>query len=248
MIKSFWVGVFLLISTQAWAVLPYAATPAEEAMCAAKGMPAGQGFQGHYCGGLRYLDRAYSSMGNKRDMMYYLDVAINNFDYMLGHTKEDDVRRGEFHVGKARALKLMGRKAEAAAEFNKALSYKISSPDVYMALSDFFHETGNKKKALEMATEGLKSYPASKGLERRYTEFGGKLPYPVAAIEEAIRVEETKAENAAEAKSDAAPPSDAQTVQSSDINDETTPTSTPPQIEPVKIGTPKNPYCRFCPE
>lgn len=248
MIKSFWAGVFLLTSTQAWGQMSYDATPAEQAMCAAKGMPAGRGYQGHYCDGLRFLDRAYSAMGNKQNMKYYLGVAIDNFNYMLGHTEKDDVRRGEFHVGKARALKLMGQKSEAAAEFNKALSYKISSPDVYMALSDFFHETGNKNKALEMATEGLKSYPASKGLKRRYTESGGKLPYPVAAIEEAIRVEETEPENAAEAKSDAVQPSDAQTVQSSDINDETTPTSTPPQIEPAKIGTPKNPYCRFCPD
>ena len=246
--KKYWLVIFLLYPMQSWAA-PSGFTPAEVAMCEAMGMPSDGGrYQGHYCEGLIHLNRAYSAMGNKRKMGYNLNVAIDNFDYMLAHTKKDDIRRGEFHVGKARALKLMGQKAEAAAEFNKALSYKITSPDVYMALSDYFHETGNKQKALEMATEGLKSFPASKGLKRRYTEFGGKLPYPVAAIAEAIRAEETKPENEPEAKPNAAPPSDAQTVQSTDINVETTPTSTTPQIEPARIGTPKNPHCRFCPE
>lgn len=240
MMKKYWLGAFLLISLPAWGVLPHAATPAELAMCKARGIPVAQGrYAGHYCDGLRFLDRAYSAMGNKREMDYYLGVAISNFSYELNRAKVDKARLGEFHVGKATALKLMGRKAEAATEFNKALNYKINSPEVYQALADHFHETGNKKKALEMATEGLKRNPDSIELKRRYTEFGGKLPYPEALAETVPDVETDvkpvdKSESAAE--------------ETSDIPDSNKPPTIAPSPEAAKIGSPTNPYCRFCPD
>ena len=242
--KKLLIGALLLTSMPVLAVLPHGATPAEVAMCEARGMPGGQGrYQGHYCDGLRFTDRAYSAMGNKQDMKYYLETAIDNFNYVLGHTKEDDVKRGEVHVGKARALKLLGRKAEAAAEFNKALSYKLDTPDVYRALADHYQETGNKQKSLEMATEGLKRNPNSKGLKLRYTELGGKLPYPE-AVAKTLPAEEPKAA----AKPEAAPPSGGATNQAADGANPTAPTVPTPQIDPPKIGTPTNPYCRFCPD
>lgn len=242
--KKYWIGALLLTSIPAWAVLPYEATPAERAMCEARGMPGGQGrYQGHYCDGLRFIDRAYSALGNKQDMNYYLEVAIDNFNYVLGHTKEDDAMRGEVHVGKARALRLMGRKAEAAAEFNKALSYKLDTPYVYRALADHYQETGNKQKALEMATEGLRRNPNSKGLKLLYTELGGKLPYPE-AVAKTMPAEEPKVAD----KSEATPPSEGVTNQAADGANPTAPTVPAPQIDPPKIGSPKNPYCRFCPD
>jgi len=247
MMKKYWLGAFLLISLPAWGVLPHAATPAELAMCKARGIPVAQGrYAGHYCDGLRFLDRAYSAMGNKREMGYYLGVAISNFSYELNRAKVDKARLGEFHVGKATALKLMGRKAEAATEFNKALNYKINSPEVYQALADHFYETGNKEKALEMSTEGLKRNPNSTGLKRRYTEFGGKLPYPEALAETIPGVETNvmvkpvdksePSEAKGEAASDSPDPNKLSTIEPS------------PQAEPAKIGSPKNPYCRFCPD
>lgn len=240
--RKYWIGALLLTSMPVWAVLPYGATPAEVAMCEARGMPGGQGrYQGHYCDGLRFTDRAYSAMGNKQDMKYYLGVAIDNFNYVLGHTKEDDVRRGEVHVGKARALRLMGKGAEAAAEFNKALRYSPDSPDVYQALADHYQETGNKQKALEMATEGLRRNPNSKGLKLRYTELGGKLPFPE-AVAKTMPADEPKAE----AKPEAALPSGGATNQAADGTNLKAPTGPTPQVEPPKIGSPKNPYCRFC--
>jgi tetratricopeptide (TPR) repeat protein len=242
--KKYWLGAFLLTSLPAWGVLPYGSTPAEVAMCEARGMPSGQGrYQGHYCDGLRFLDRAYSAMGNKREMNYYLGVAIDNFNYELNRTNVDKARQGEFHVGKARALKLMGKKAEAAAEFNKALSYEINSPDVYQALADHFHETGNKKKALEMATEGLKRNPNSRVLKRRYTEFGGKLPYPEALAETIPGVET----NVTVKPVDKSESTTAIGETASDIPAPTT-IEPSPQAESAKIGSPKNPYCRFCPD
>ena len=233
--KKFWLSLLLLTPVSVGAVLPHGATPAEEAMCEARGMPGGQGqYQGHYCDGLRFFNRAYSSMRNKRDMKYYLDVAIDNFNYVLGQTKEGDVLRGEVHVEKARALKLLGRNAEAVAEFNKALQYKLDSPEIYRALADHYFETGNKQKALELVTEGLQKNPGSKGLKRRYTEYGGKLPYPV-SVDRAIPAEAAKSDIQPVVKLEAESPS-------------TVPIGPTPQIDTPQIGSPTNPYCRFCPD
>lgn len=242
--KKYWLGAILLASFPAWGVLPYTATPAEVAMCAAKGMPAGQGYQGHYCDGLRFIDRAYSAMGNKQEMQYYLSVAIDNFNYELNRKVVDKDRQAEFHVGKARALKLLGRKAEAAGEFNKALNCKINSPDVYQVLADHFHETGNKEKAMEMVTEGLKLSPNSKGLKRRYTEFGGKLPYPEAL---AVPTDEAKVGVKPIQKSESTEPASGITGEAADPNKPAT-IEPSPQAELPKMGSPKNPYCRFCPD
>ncbi len=246
--KKYWIGVLLLTAIPAWAVLPYAATPLEQAMCQARVYSRldrsnpGSSHMHHYCDGLRFLDRAYAAMGNKQDRAHYLGESINNFDYVLTKTQEDYSMRGEVHVGKARALRLMGRKAEAAAEFNKALRYNPDSPDVYQALADHYQETGNKQKSLEMATEGLKRNPNSKGLKLRYTELGGKLPYPE-AVAKTLPAEEPKAV----AKPDATPPQGV-TNQTADGANPAAPIGPTPQIEPPKIGSPTNPYCRFCPE
>lgn len=131
--KKYWIGVILLISMPAWAILPYAATPAEKAMCQARVYSRlGKRDQNtqhmhHYCDGLRFLNRAYASVGDKQDMRHYLNESIGNFDYVLSHTQEDYVMRGEVHVGKARALNLARKKGEAAAEYIKALRYNPNS-------------------------------------------------------------------------------------------------------------------------
>ncbi len=245
--NKFWIAPLLLMSMPVQAVPPYAATPAEQAMCQARVYSRlGERNQNtksmhHYCDGLRFLDRAYAVMGNKRQMGYNLNVAIDNLNYVLNATQKDYAMRGEVHVAKARALKLMGRKAEAVAELGKALEYEFDSPDVYQTLADHFHETGNKQKALEMATEGLKRNPDSKGLKRRYTELGGKLPYPE-AVEKTVSAEASKEEINPAAKPEAASPSEETTSQA------TSPAASTSQIEPPKVGSPKNPYCRFCPD
>lgn len=244
--KKYLIGALLLTAMPVWAILPPGITPAEKAMCQARVYSRlGERNENtmhmhHYCNGLRYLDRAYSAMSDKRDMNHYLTNSINNFDYVLAHTKEDFVMRGEVHVGKARALKLLGKKAEAIAEFNKALRYGPGAPDAYQALADHYLETGNKAKALEMATEGLRRNPDSKGLKRRYTELGGTLPYP-APIAPAMVEEQAAKPVDTTASTPSMPAEPTQNV----------PETVTPVVEPLappKIGSPKNPYCRFCPD
>ncbi|BAN36770.1 TPR repeat-containing protein [Sulfuricella denitrificans skB26] len=248
--KKYWIGILLLISMPAWAIQPYAPTSAEQAMCQARVYSRldhnnpNSAHMHHYCDGLRFLNRAYAAIGNKQEMGHYLNESINNFDYVLGHTQEDYAMRGEVHMGKARALKLMGKHWEAAAEFTKILRYSPDSPEVYQALADYHQEMGNKPKALEMATEGLRRNPGSQALKRRYTELGGKLPYPE-AVAITVPTEATRDE-VKEVTSEAAPPSGEATSQATDDANLTAPTGPTPQNDPPKIGSPTNPYCRFC--
>jgi tetratricopeptide (TPR) repeat protein len=251
MMKRYWLVSLMLISTQVWAILPFPATPAEQAMCNARiysrldrSNPNAMHMH-HYCDGLRFIDRAFASMRNKREMQYYLERSIAGFDYVLRATQESFSMRGEVHVGKARALKLMGRKAEAVVEFHNALRYKFDSPDVFQALADHYRDTGDRQKALEIATEGLKLNPNSKGLKRRYTEFGGKLPYPEAA-DKTMPAEVSKDEINPEVKPEAV--TGELSGQAKDADEPTAPTEQTLAAEPTKIGTPTNPYCRFCPD
>ena len=247
--KKYWIGALLLTTTPAWAMLPWGATPTEQAMCQANvysrldRSDPGSMHMHHYCDGLRFLDRAYSAMSNKQHMQFYLKESIDGFDYVLRSVQDSYVMRGEVHFGKARALKLMGRNAQAVAEFYKALSHKFDTPAVYQALADYHQETGNKPKALEMVTEGLGRNPDSKGLKRRYTELGGKPPYPAAADIKAAPDSSTPS-----AKMESAtisPPAAMSTAV--DAPSAVAPNEPAKQDDPPKIGAPGNPFCRFCP-
>ncbi len=253
--KNYFFGILLLISMPAWATLPFEATAAEKAMCQARIYSRlGERNQNtihmhHYCDGLRFLDRAYASLGNKEDMRHYLDLSIDGFDYALSHTEEGYAMRGEIYMGKATALKLAGKKGEAAAEYIKALRYNPDSSIIYLELADFYQGMGDKPKALEYVTEGLRHIPVSKGLKSRYTELGGKLPYPEPATKiipgETAGVE-VKSEVKSEVTPGAVPPSAETPSQVVDDTKIAAPAATTPPVEQPKIGSPRNPYCRFC--
>lgn len=244
--SKYWIALLLLLTSMpTLAVAPYAATPAEKAMCQARVYSRlGERDRNtihmhHYCDGLRFLDRAYASMGDKENMKYNLNRSVGNFDYVLSHTEENYAMRGEVHVNKARALKLMGKRAEAVAEFHKALRYELDSPVVYQALADHYQETGDKKMALEMVTEGLKRTPDSKGLKRRYTELGGKLPYPEP-------IQNMPVETAQSLPDVDEAPTKVETTGVESITSDSPNSVT--EVTAPKIGSPTNPYCRFCPD
>lgn len=246
--NKYWLLALLTVATSGWAVQPFAPTPEEEVMCQARVYsrlgPRDQNtmHMHHYCSGLRMLSRAYANLGNKSVLRYNVGRAISNFDYVLQHTETSYYMRGEVHVNKGLALKLAGRKAEAVTEFNRAIEYDIASPEAYQALADHYAETGNRKKALEMATEGLKRSPDSRGLKRRYTELGGELPYPVRAEPATAATPAPAPPVAAEAAPQ--PPASQEPAASSPVP----PAVVKEAVSEPKIGSPTNPYCRFCPD
>ncbi len=194
----------------------------------------------HYCAGLNFLNRARGMGSFNKGRQGTLEAALRNFDYMLAHTQPDFSLRPEILMNRGIALSMMNRTGEAMGDLLKSIDANPGQARAYLTLADMYTKQNNRAKALETVTEGLRHNPGTRSLQRRYTELGGKLPYP-APIEPtpaAVQADTSGAPPAAEADSalpaesaaDAPPPAEAEPA------------------APPKIGSPTNPYCRFCPD
>lgn len=259
----------VFLASDAVAVMPFSKTPAEIQMCQAviysRKVPNDPNWahMHHYCDCVRFTNRALSIIGkkNQSDFGYYLTNAIDGCDYVLSHTTKDFKMRGEVHAQKGKALLLRGKHAQAAVELSQAIFIDPTLHEAFVSLSDFYIKTKNTKKALEVVTEGLRHNPSVRGLQRRYQELGGELPYPapyVTADKAASAKENTpgpkegnvpapavkgdgvleKQDSAHSRQEMSAPPI---------IPVETENTPPPKSLEQSPTRSPTNPFCRFCP-
>ena len=224
-------------------------TPQENAMCQAR-IYAGHDTSDidnwrhmhHYCDCLRFINRAYFT-SDPYERKHALQVGVGGCKYALSHTKPDFYMRPEIMTEMSIGQRMLGQKAQAAAELLKAIKFNPDYAPAYAELSDYYRDLGDKKKALEMATEGLKRQPDSKRLKRLYVESGGKKPFP----EPIAKSKPTeKPATSPRVESESEPTNNAQSL----VDDEQTapPSSTATTApKPRKIGMPGNPFCRFCP-
>jgi len=227
------------------AVADFASTPQEAAMCKVmvydRSDPADHRnwmHMHHYCDCLRFINRAYSAIGDWKAVHGNIQRALGTCDYVLEHTTPDFYMRAEVHLQKGKALRLDRQENRAVVEFLEAIKGNPALDQAYAELADI--QAHNKKhgEALKTVTEGLRHVPGSKPLKRRYTELGGKLPYPAPIA-------------TAPAAPQAAKPDDAAASASAAPVASTADTQPAPAAEPAvppKIGSPTNPYCRFCPD
>ncbi|MFN3715367.1 MAG: tetratricopeptide repeat protein [Thiobacillus sp.] len=177
----------------------------------------------HYCSGLVELNRYYrSARGRQRAN---LGNAINEFSGMLKAWTPDFYLRAEAHMNRGRALKYSGRDGQALADFEKALELDPGLSPARIDLADLYARLGKKAQALEVLKAGIARDPEKQSLRRRYQELGGDMK----ALAD---LKPVPAAPAAEAPADATPPA----------------AKPPVQLVEPKIGSPKNPYCRFCPD
>jgi tetratricopeptide (TPR) repeat protein len=201
----------------------------------------------HTCYGINRLNRYYKS-GTAWERKAQLETALGDFNYSIGHLKPDFKLMPEIYVYRGTTYKLLARNGEAMTDFLKAISLDPKLAKAYSELADIYEsKLSRRDKALEIVTEGLRHNPQAKTLQRRYTEFGGKLPYPE-AVAKTMSTDETKAEVKPKEKLEAATPSTDITDQASDRSKQTAPPEPTPQSDQPKIGSPTNPYCRFCPD
>lgn len=190
----------------------------------------------HYCFALVAVNR-YWGARTPQDRGFFLQRAQNNFDYIVNAAKPDFPLRAEVHVKRGSLFRLMGKPGEAAKDFNQALAINPRLVKAYLQLADLNGAGKSRQRALEVVTEGLRHVPDSTALQRRYLELGGKKPFPEPVTKEAEPAE-VPPDTPATQPSAAAEPAEAAAVQP------------PPAAQteaPPAIGTPKNPYCRFCP-
>jgi len=200
----------------------------------------------HYCMGINFLNRAYNAK-DKRNKGFNLNNARTNLQYMVNAASPTYSLMPDVYLNLGTVYRLSGRVGEAAASFNKAIALNPQLPSAYRELADFYATTGNRTKALEVVTDGLRHNPGTQSLQRYYRELGGKLPYPE-AVDKTTNSEETKDVVKPEETLEAAQPARESASEATDANRVTSQTDQAPKAEPPKIGSPKNPYCRFCPD
>lgn len=205
--------------------------------------------QHHYCDALKFIVRANRSLGSKAELSYNLEQAQRGIEHMLASEQTPDwILRPEAHVHLGKLYLRMirvgkGTEGKAVQNFQQAILIQPNYEPAYSALSDFFADKGLKQKALDVIEEGLKHSPDSKRLLRRFKELGGKTPpaplvvtHP-AAPDEAI-TSPVKQEQSQLGNTTSSSPSDAPASSS--------PEASQKQTSPPKIGSPSNPWCRFC--
>jgi len=196
----------------------------------------------HYCWGLNYANRADSDWNDKVARSYRLQLAANNFNYVLAAATPGFFMRPEIHLQLGKVLLRAGKSAEAAQNFQKAIQIKPDYVPAYLALSDYYKQIGSPAKALSLLEDGLKQVPSSPSLARLYRKLGGKGPLP----EVSPPVAETT-------QPQTQPPAPVETekkaVGAADVTAPETskPEPASPSEKPAeKIGSPSNPWCRFC--
>lgn len=199
----------------------------------------------HYCAGLNFLNRSYG-MASAKDRQGTLGGAVREFDYVLSHASPDFYLRAEILMNRGVALSQLKRPGEAIANLTQAIEKSPDLPRAYMTLADIYDAQKQRAKALETVTEGLRHSPGTRSLQRRYTELGGKLPYP-----EPIKPAPAEPPQAAVQPETPAQPVEPPTA----TNQPATAAAQPAEATPAqpaeaapKIGSPTNPYCRFCPD
>ena len=265
------VGVLaLLLSTgHAEELLPEKPSPAEMAVlpeyCKARSQDThsaefeawekrlGQKFLGihHYCFGLNFVNR-YFTAHERRRRDYYLGQAVPAMDYVMKDMPDSFPLAGEMYLNRGYAYKLMGNKAQAMSDFNKAVALGPRQPQAYSRLIEAYLETKNKAKALEVASKGLAQLPGNKLLQRKYLELGGKEPFPkpiedaaTAKVGQAAQVDQAAAADSS--AKPAAPGDAAKSAADSGAKEGKAGEANSDAPKPAPIGVPGNPYCRFCP-
>ena len=202
----------------------------------------------HYCSGLIELNRYYHGATGRQKAN--LGSAVNEFSGMIKGWTPDFYLRPEAHLNRGRAYKLMGHAGQALVDFQKALELDPRLAPASIELADLYKKMGKKNEALAVLKSGIEHNPDTKSLRRRYTELGGDpktliIPaVPPAAVTEPA----DPAASAGTAKPELAKPkATSEDAVQPDPKAEVVEKPPVQLIEP-KIGSPKNPYCRFCPD
>ena len=204
----------------------------------------------HICDCVRDYNRA-SRETKLEDVKYYAQDSTDSCGYFMGrHTVNSGNPMDQYYptaqMYRGMAYVLLKNHTKAALDLNEALRRNPGLQDAYSQLADMYSGLGNKHGALTIVTEGLKNLPASKPLRRRYLALGGKEPFPEPyhpATETPPTAEaqsdKGKVERHPQVATDhlaTVPPTPEQRTKSTSGN------------KPEAVGSPTDPWCRFCPD
>lgn len=204
----------------------------------------------HYCHGLKSIVRAERST-NIQDKKFDLRQAVGEFKYVLTHTKSSPeyylyLAMARLHLG--RTYVYMQKISDAITEFTEASRLQPGYALAYFELINVYIKNGTRDEALKVARQGLTRIPDSKVLQKYYRELGGKLPYPTPIENTASDNENsmtptlTPAATTGPGNNNPTPDYPAKPSQTDTRNQ-----AQEPHHQESPIGSPTNPWCRFCP-
>ncbi|MEO6148194.1 MAG: hypothetical protein ABIT70_14370 [Sulfuriferula sp.] len=189
----------------------------------------------HYCDGLKSMIRADKF---NKESGYWLTQGIQSFESVVqkGWWKSCPLQAEAYvNLGNAylrQSTQQNTPSSKAAISFKKAMEVQPDYLPAYYALSDFYRRLGDKHHALNIVEEGLRYVPDSPGLLRRFKQLGGTtLPTPHHATTQPVEQQESSGASPGESVESAVPSHKEES----------------PQSPEPKIGSPTNPWCRFCP-
>ena len=200
----------------------------------------------HYCEGLGYLNRSYGAR-SQREKKQMLGTAYSGINYLLAQVKPTSSLLPDIYFNRGLVLSLQGNSGAAIGDLKRALELNPKLIRAYTLSADIYAKLKQNDKALAVATEGLRHVPDSSALQRVYKERGGKLPYPEPIAPAAEASEVTAQPPAADAPSQGEDKPGGQAPNAATAAEGSKPESAEAPVKP-KIGSPTNPWCRFCPD
>lgn len=209
--------------------------------------PEGSFHYHHYCDAVRGLGKMYAAK-DRREFVTQYDVVLDGARYVINHVAAD-------HHLLPLAFLLMGKAQHLAKKYPVAETnlLKASQLDpryapIHGALANLYLDSNRKDKAKAAIQAGLEADPTSRSLRRMAAELGMKIEAPPTTQEQQKAAPATTGSESPKQEPPAAP-----SRASADKLD--SPTSPPaakeaavPKAPEVKIGSPSNSWCRFCPD
>lgn len=206
----------------------------------------------HYCDALKYVVRTNKSWDNKNTAIFNWQKAEQSFISVIGEWKSsspDCTLYPEAHTNLGNHLLRstqygQNRIAEALTNFEASIQKNKTYAPAYLGLADAYLQFKDKDKAIKTLERGLQNNPDSKQLTKKYSSLGGKpelflanLPAPAKKQEDSAPVQATEKISDKKMAPENTIPREPETVHSKN------------EIAPSqKIGSPTNPWCRFCPD
>jgi len=125
----------------------------------------------HYCWGLMDGNRAMLFTRNPQDRTHNLNQSIREFDYVIEKAPPEFAYLPEMLTQKGQNLILLDKGPEGVGELRRAIEIRPDYWRAYAAMSDYFKDTGDPKRAREWLQKGLEAAPNAMALTRRLDEL-----------------------------------------------------------------------------
>ena len=127
----------------------------------------------HYCWGLMKLNRALYLSRTAQTRNFYLNDAIQEFNYVLERSPERFILLPEMLSKKAQALIRLGRGPVAVPLLEQAIELKPDYWPPSVQLSDYYKSVGNIEMARKVLENAISASPNVESLKKHLAELNG---------------------------------------------------------------------------